>query len=33
MNLWNFCKRRLVRLQPMVVMGMLLGESSLLPGV
>lgn len=21
MNLWNFCKRRLVRLQPMVVMG------------
>ena len=25
MNLWNFCKRRLVRLQPMVVMGMLLG--------
>ncbi len=28
MTLWNFCKRRLVRLQPMVVMGMLLGESS-----
>lgn len=25
MSLWNFCKRRLVRLQPMVVMGMLLG--------
>jgi peptidoglycan/LPS O-acetylase OafA/YrhL len=25
MTLWNFCKRRLVRLQPMVVMGMLLG--------
>lgn len=25
MNLWDFCKRRLVRLQPMVVFGMLIG--------
>ena len=25
MSLWDFCKRRLVRLQPMVVMGMLIG--------
>ncbi len=25
MSLWGFCKRRLIRLQPMVVMGMILG--------